>query len=38
MMYAGIDLGGTAIKAGLVTENGEIVARGVSETKAGRPV
>ena len=38
MMYAGIDLGGTAIKAGLVTENGKIAARGVSETKAGRPV
>jgi len=38
MMHAGIDLGGTAIKAGLVTENGEIVARGISETKAGRPV
>ena len=37
MVYAGIDLGGTAIKAGLVTENGEIIARSSRETKAGRP-
>ena len=27
MIYAGIDLGGTAVKAGLVSENGEIIAR-----------
>ena len=37
MIYAGIDLGGTAIKAGLVSENGEIIVRGSRETKAGRP-
>ena len=37
MINAGIDLGGTAIKAGLVTENGEIIAKSSRETKAGRP-
>ena len=38
MIHAGIDLGGTMIKAGLVTEEGKIVARCGRETKAGRPV
>ncbi len=38
MIHAGIDLGGTAIKAGLVSDHGEIIARGSRETKAGRPV
>ncbi len=37
MIYAGIDLGGTAIKTGLVSENGEIISRCERETKSGRP-
>lgn len=32
MYYIGIDIGGTGIKAGVVSENGEIIAKGAIET------
>ena len=36
MIYAGIDLGGTTIKAALVTENGEILCKKSIPTGAER--
>ncbi len=36
MYYVGVDIGGTAIKAGLVNENGKIVKKSSIETKATR--
>ena len=37
MVYLGVDLGGTGIKVGLVTEKGEILAKGQTPTKRERP-
>ncbi len=37
MVYLGVDLGGTGIKVGLVTEKGEILAKGSTPTKRERP-
>ena len=37
MMYIGVDLGGTGIKAGVVTEQGEIIAKGSTPTMNERP-
>ena len=37
MMYIGVDLGGTGIKAGVVTEKGEILSKGSTPTKNERP-
>lgn len=37
MYYLGIDLGGTNIKAALVTESGEIVKEASIPTAAGKP-
>ncbi len=34
-MYVGIDVGGTAIKAGVVDENGSIIARGSVDSQPG---
>ena len=36
MVYIGVDLGGTGIKAGVVSESGEILAKGSSPTGEGR--
>ena len=32
MLYMGVDLGGTGIKAGVASENGEILSKGSSPT------
>jgi glucokinase len=37
MFRAGIDLGGTNIKAGIVDENQKILAEGSVPTRVGRP-
>lgn len=37
MLYIGVDLGGTGIKAGLVNEKGKILAKGSMPTHAERP-
>ena len=37
MVYLGVDLGGTGIKVGLVTEKGEILAKGSTPTLRERP-
>ena len=37
MMYIGVDLGGTGIKAGVVTEQGEILSKGSTPTRNERP-
>ncbi len=37
MMYIGVDLGGTGIKAGVVTEKGEILSKGSTPTLIERP-
>lgn len=37
-MYIGIDLGGTNIAAGIVTDNGEIVKQASTPTLSGRPI
>lgn len=37
MVYLGVDLGGTGIKVGLVSEQGEILAKGSTPTKRERP-
>ena len=37
MVYIGVDLGGTGIKAGVVSESGEILAKGSAPTGQGRP-
>jgi len=37
MVYLGVDLGGTGIKVGVVTEKGEILAKGSTPTKRERP-
>ncbi|MBP3655715.1 MAG: ROK family protein [Clostridia bacterium] len=36
-MYIGVDLGGTGIKAGVVTEQGEILSKGSTPTMKERP-
>ena len=36
-MYIGIDLGGTNIAAGLVSEDGKILHKGSVPTDSGRP-
>lgn len=36
MMYIGVDLGGTGIKAGVVTEEGKILSKGSTPTKVER--
>ena len=36
MLYIGIDLGGTGIKAGVVNENGEIIAKASCPTGVER--
>ena len=37
MLYMGVDLGGTGIKAGVVSENGEILSKGSTPTMKERP-
>lgn len=37
MMYIGVDLGGTGIKAGVVNEQGEILSKGSTPTMKERP-
>ena len=37
MMYIGVDLGGTGIKAGVVSEQGEILSKGSTPTMIERP-
>ena len=37
MMYIGVDLGGTGIKAGVVNDKGEILSKGSTPTKKERP-
>ena len=37
MIYLGIDLGGTNIAIGVVTEDGQILNEGSTPTKVGRP-
>ena len=37
MLYIGVDLGGTGIKAGVVNENGEILSKGSTPTMKERP-
>ena len=37
MLYIGVDLGGTGIKAGVVSENGEILSKGSTPTMKERP-
>ena len=37
MVYIGVDLGGTGIKAGVVSESGEIIARAMTPTHHERP-
>lgn len=37
-MYIGIDLGGTNIAAGIVTDDGKILAQGSTPTLSGRPI
>lgn len=38
MLYMGVDLGGTGIKAGVVSENGEILSKGSTPTMKERPI
>ena len=38
MMYIGVDLGGTGIKAGVVNEQGEILSKGSTPTMKERPL
>ena len=37
MLYIGVDLGGTGIKAGVVNERGEILSKGSTPTMKERP-
>ena len=37
MMYIGVDLGGTGIKAGVVNQEGEILSKGSTPTMIERP-